>query len=109
MLKLLFLFLSTLLIASVASAGELRIVDGLGLTRAVKSIGRDAKVVIVASAKGGAALQDLSLVHVDGLASDHEGVAQGEHHFVFNAVEEGAWKIKSSSPQVVVSEVKIVQ
>ena len=88
-----------------AFAGELRILDSMGLTRAVKFVDEHAKVVI----STGSDAAGISLSHVDGLAPDIEGKRTSDKSILFADVPEGVWKIKISDQPVAISEVKIVQ
>lgn len=109
-------FLVSLLLAGVAfsplcaSAGELRILDGMGLTRAVKFVENPAKVIISASLQENKSQPaDLFLSHVDGLVPDIEGSRNPDKSLTFVDVPEGVWKIKAPDQHIIISEVKIVQ
>ncbi len=97
-----------LVVASTACAGELRILDGMGLTRAVKSV-RDEGTVAVMTRGGGAAPGAVILSQVDGLAPDINPAKASDTAVVFERVPEGAWRIKTASSKVVITEVKIDQ
>jgi hypothetical protein len=104
------ILVAVLLLPGVSFAGEIRVLDSMGLTRAVKSVEGAAKVVVSAHIDKKSLLAvDVVLSHVDGLAADVEGFPSPDHTIVFSDVPEGVWKIKSSEPELVISEVKIVQ
>ena len=97
-----------LMAAPSAFAGELRILDSMGLTRAVKSVHEQASVR-VSTGGGAGAPGAVILSQVDGLAPDINPSKVSDSVVVFEQVPEGAWRIRISSPKVVISEVKIDQ
>ena len=104
------IFLPAVLAPLEISAAELRILDSLGLTRAVKSVEKAAKVIITASIEEDKSQPaDLYLSHVDGLAPDIEGTRNPDKSLLFVEVPEGVWKITAPDQHIIISEVKIVQ
>lgn len=99
--------LSTAVFSASASAGELRILDRMGLTRAVKMVEGNASVVIISKSAGAPA--DIQLAHIDGLAPDIDPASNSKGTVTFTQVPEGTWRVKSEDRQLVISEVKIVQ
>lgn len=93
-----------------AHAAELKIVDNMGLTRAVKEVSESGAVTVELRRTGeadGSAEMKMDLSNVDGIASDINGVAQNSSMFSFQRVPAGTWKIKSSKKNVSISVVKI--
>lgn len=84
---------------------EIRIIDGLGLTRAVRSVEGPATVQVSVAPK----TSRLILVHADGLAPDQQPNSMLDSTFTFESVPEGTWKVAPSEPNVRIVEVKIVQ
>ena len=93
-----------------AIAGEIRILDSMGLSRAAKYIDGNGKVIISAHAPDNKEqVPDILLSHVDGLAPDIEGTRGPDKSVIFTDVPEGVWKIKAPEQAIVITEVKIVQ
>ena len=92
--------------ANNTQAGELKIIDGSGLTRAAKVIAAPATVVVKLNSE----VKSIRLTHVDGLAVDQFAKpADGSKQFTFSSVPEGTWKILNDDSKAIVAEVKIVQ
>jgi len=100
-----FLLALVLCAPSVVSAAELKVLDEMGLTRAVKRINNGATVV--AQVGNGNAAEAARLSHVDGLAPDISGTRQADGSFVFSGVTEGTWRLVVNGSDVVVSRVRI--
>lgn len=99
-----------LLCATPVQAAELRILDPMGLTRAVKFVENPVKVIVSATLEEDTAQPaDVLLSHVDGLAPDIEGSRGANKSTTFADVPEGVWKIKAPDQRIIISEVKIVQ
>lgn len=81
------------LLASEASAAELRIVDTAGLIRAVRVV-RDASTVTVVVEEPRGVKGECVLANVDGIASErHEGISAGGT-CVFQGLAAGTWQAK---------------
>lgn len=89
-----------------AFAGEIRVVDGVGLTRAVKSV-PEMGTVSVRLKDQHAGPSEWQLINVDGLASDVTGVYSKDREVVFPGVRGGTWRIQSKGTPVPVEAVRI--
>jgi hypothetical protein len=92
--------------SSLIQAEELKVLDSIGLTRAVKQVAKSARVEI--RLKDASQSADLELVSVDGLSAPLKSQING-NSVVFNSVPAGEWKIQSQGTSPSVLEVKIVQ
>ena len=107
-MKLRFLVLPVLLVLMVpcAYAGQIKIVDQRGLTRAVRKVPDKARVIIkVNTATENAS--EITLSNIDGMGGDVAGRAGESTQIVFENISEGTWEIRGAK-KVAVSEVKIV-
>ncbi|MBX7143811.1 MAG: hypothetical protein K1X79_05120 [Oligoflexia bacterium] len=100
--------LAELALAQVAFAGDLKIVDELGLVRAVKHVSAPVTVRVIAGA-GSTGPVKPKLVNVDGLSGDLLGEVQAPGTFVFSKVPEGTWRVSLEGGHAQVAEVKIAQ
>lgn len=100
LLAVVFIFTSS------TQAGELKILDSSGLTRAAKIVYAPATVIVRLNSEA----KSIKLSHVDGLAVDQFAKATDvAKQFTFQAVPEGTWKILNEDSKAIVAEVKIVQ
>ena len=83
------LFLGFVPIAEDCFADQLKIVDSVGLTRAVKKIDGPATVVV----KARNPTDKISLNNVDGILPDVEGASDGKGAFRFDGIRDGTWRI----------------
>lgn len=90
-----------------AHAGELRVLDSMGLTRAVRSIQNSATVQV--TVRSGGEVQNLMLSHIDGLAPNRGPSSVSGETATFRDVPEGSWRISAEGSKPVIAEVKIVQ
>ena len=74
-------------------ADQLKILDSMGLTRAIKKI--DGSVVVVVKSRPGTSAASLSLINVDGVLPDIAGADAGQGVIRFEGVQEGTWRITS--------------
>ncbi len=102
------LLLSTLLMGSLpslASAGEIRILDSRGLVRAVRTVESPMKVVVETRSAGNN--KKATLINSDGIGHDIKGVEEGVSSITFPQVSEGTWQIQDP-PSSEVKTVKIL-
>jgi hypothetical protein len=90
-------------------AEEVKILDSLGLTRAVRTVSDPATVIVrIASEKGEPLELQPLLSNVDGIASDIPAVRDSDGNFVFSGLVRGIWQLKDTGEGNLVSEVRIV-
>jgi hypothetical protein len=87
---------------------DLRIIDELGLTRAVSTASGtgDVSVRLTPEAKGD---DRPVLTHVDGISPDISGNPGDEGLYLFQSVGQGTWQIKLPQSDLTISEVTIVE
>ena len=102
----LFLLLAGFCMPWSVHAGELKIVDAHGLTRALKVIARP--VTVIVSPSDPSIKSAIELLHTDSFTQDIKEPARENGQFVFREVGEGAWQIKAP-PGVVIRSVEIRQ
>ena len=93
---------------AVSAAADLKIVDSMGLTRAMKVIDETANVVVRVK-KGQESTvgdQSLTLTHVDGIAPDVSGNKRDGGRYEFVGVLPGTWLVKAPDG-IIIAEVKI--
>ena len=95
--------LAGLLSSSDALAGDLKVIDSHGLTRAVRVIKEKAQVVIDVSPRPEG---PIPLSNTDGIANDVKGSLSDSGQLVYQGVSEGTWQLKLSSP-LTIKSVKI--
>jgi len=83
----------------IADAAELRVVDALGLVRAVKVVRGPARIVIsLQSPNGhvGAAVirGECIAVNTDGLAAERKTNVSSRNECIFDQMSEGSWQIR---------------
>jgi len=78
---------------NIASAAEIRIVDGVGLVRAVRLVKGPSTVVVVGVDVGA----QCSALSVDGIEGERNVSASGSGECTFSALPPGTWQIKVSS------------
>jgi len=100
----LILLIVSLFLPTISFAGELKVLDSMGLTRAVKRVDNGASVRV--ETRNDTATQ-ISLTHVDGLAPDISGSRQDDGSYVFRNVTQGSWRLTVEGQDVVISQVRI--
>ena len=90
-----------------AYAGEVKIIDGHGLTRAVKVVKASA-IVTVESKEKALLPNSIVLSNTDGIAADIGASNSSELQAVFKGVTDGTWQIKSSQ-SIAIHSVKITE
>lgn len=90
-----------------AYAGDLKIVDDLGLVRAFKRVAAPVSVYVTTGSAQSAAKP--SLINVDGLSSEIAATQSKPGTFVFSNVPEGTWRVQFGSAHPQITEVKIAQ
>ncbi len=90
-------------------ADELRIIDQMGLSRAIMMIEKSANVVIEVSSSGGSSNGEVvcRLVHSEGLAADHDGEWISSELVVFKNIIPGTWRIEIVGGNFMVESVRI--
>ena len=104
------LLISILSLCHTAFAAELRVIDNLGLTRAVSSIGESAVITISLLPDGKESHQEeitVVLSNIDGLSPDLKGQPSNRLQYIFNRVRNGTWRIILEPAGLKVGEVKI--
>lgn len=91
-----------------AAAEEIRILDPLGLTRAVQRSVEPVTVEITVVAPPNRMLGGATLVQDSGLVEDRTAAGEGDR-YIFPAVPPGAWQVKLMEPSERVSSVRIVR
>ena len=89
-------------IASPAFAGELRVLDGMGLVRASKVIKDKARISISVQAAGGAQSmigQSCTLSNLDGVAKEQQATVSPQGVCEFREIPSGAWEVGVPSGQ----------
>lgn len=105
--RMISLTLISLLFAANAFAGEIRIVDGLGLIRASRAVeGENAVVIVKIIAAEGNLPRDIPLVNLDGLAAGKYLRHDGGGAYSLSGLSAGTWRI-SVKEGVTIKEVKI--
>lgn len=91
------------------SADELRIIDQVGLSRAIMMIEKPANVVIEVSSNGGSSNREIvcKLIHSEGLAPDHNGEWISSKSIVFKNIIPGTWRIEIVGGNFMVESVRI--
>ena len=92
-----------LLCSTVALAGDLKVIDSHGLTRAVRVIKEKAQVVIDVSPQPDG---PIPLSNIDGIANDVKGIVTTTGQLLYQGVSEGTWQLKPATP-VTIKSVKI--
>lgn len=93
-----------------AEADELRVVDSLGLVRAIKSGESYTEVLVTVRSNDGSPVNPGStalLSNVDGISADLSVQLEAPASFRFHGVQRGTWKIVISDPGLLVEEVRI--
>ena len=107
------LLLFSILSATVAAplqAAEIKIVDSLGLTRAVKSLASStADVVLQVKPAADTALEAIiiKLINVDGISPEITGSAEQDGRYRFHNVESGTWRIQLSDSNLRIVDARI--
>lgn len=78
--------------ANLCQAAPLRIVDHLGLLRAVREVEVSAEIKMTVS-ESDKDLQEIRLSHVDGLSEDIMGSSAGPNTYIFHGVSYGTWAV----------------
>lgn len=97
-----------LVLPGLALAGEVRVVDQLGLVRASRVVQSAAQVTIELG-RGSYDGEEFvcSLVSKDGIASEIEGRLVGKQSCEFRDVVAGTWQVHLTSTEVPIKRVKI--
>ncbi|MDC0357420.1 hypothetical protein OAO01_01265 [Oligoflexia bacterium] len=108
LLLLLLGFIGIICVPSVTMAGEIKVVDALGLTRLRKKVHASATVVVTLKEEKVVDPGKLLLQNIDGLASNIKAAQTGRNKFTFANVSIGNWKITCTDGNVKVEQVRIL-
>lgn len=106
-LKIILLTLVSFFLPCSLWAAELKVVDPLGLIRAVSKIEESAKVTITLNSKTSNYPQSLQMVNLDGLAPAKNIQHSGNGLYAADALTPGTWEIKLKSPDINIKTVVI--
>jgi hypothetical protein len=98
------LFSLWLLLPISCFAEQLKILDAMGLTRAVKKT--EGPVAVLVRVRAGDSTAALALTNVDGILPDVSGSNDGKGTIRFAGVREGTWRITSAG-KVEIAQVSI--
>jgi hypothetical protein len=108
---LLVIFLLVAVLPSIATAGELKIVDARGLIRALKEVRDSSTVIVTIESKPSdptvKTLPTIVLSNVNGLAGDISGQPVSNQSMRFENVPHGEWRIQSATGPLEVRSVEI--
>jgi hypothetical protein len=97
--------LVALLLPALSSAADLKILDELGLTRAIKPL--SAPTTITVDFQTNRNVDGAKLINESGLAGDISGGRLSQSRFQFSGVSPGTWRIQSIPAGSKVQSVKI--